>query len=223
MPTKAIALLLAALPAALVAMPAAAVTTYTSHAAFDAAVTGETTFGFDEGNSTNHYHVAANPYARSGIGFADNVTAADTATGGEPILFLIGKAATPNYGVDFLSFQNTQVGVSADITSRGVTAIGFDYASYIVGGAATVSVNGGIPVALAVTGTPSFIGFTSATPITDLKVDFPTAYSFDLTSVSYAGAVAGAVPEPASWALLVAGFGVVGAAGRRRRATVVAA
>jgi hypothetical protein len=32
----------------------------------------------------------------------------------------------------------------------------------------------------------------------------------------------GAVPEPASWALLIAGFGLVGAASRRRRVTVSA-
>jgi hypothetical protein len=34
--------------------------------------------------------------------------------------------------------------------------------------------------------------------------------------------VSGAIPEPASWAMLIAGFGLVGAAGRRRRATVAA-
>ncbi len=33
----------------------------------------------------------------------------------------------------------------------------------------------------------------------------------------------GAVPEPASWALLIAGFGLVGAAARRRRFAIVAA
>jgi hypothetical protein len=32
----------------------------------------------------------------------------------------------------------------------------------------------------------------------------------------------GAVPEPASWAMLIAGFGLVGAAARRRRAVVAA-
>lgn len=32
----------------------------------------------------------------------------------------------------------------------------------------------------------------------------------------------GAVPEPASWAMLIAGFGLVGAAARRRRVTVAA-
>ncbi|MFN7174747.1 MAG: PEPxxWA-CTERM sorting domain-containing protein [Thermaurantiacus tibetensis] len=36
-------------------------------------------------------------------------------------------------------------------------------------------------------------------------------------------AIAGAVPEPATWAMLIAGFGLVGAAARRRRQAVVAA
>jgi hypothetical protein len=31
------------------------------------------------------------------------------------------------------------------------------------------------------------------------------------------------IPEPASWAMLIAGFGLVGVAARRRQATVVAA
>ena len=34
--------------------------------------------------------------------------------------------------------------------------------------------------------------------------------------------VGGSVPEPASWAMLIAGFGLVGAAARRRRAAVAA-
>jgi len=36
------------------------------------------------------------------------------------------------------------------------------------------------------------------------------------------GSLGGAVPEPASWAMLIAGFGLVGAANRRRRITVAA-
>ena len=201
------------------ALPARAVTTFTSQASFDAAVLGATTFTFNEGNSALHYHVTANPYTQSKITFSNNVTAADTATGGTPIIFLIGNATTPTYGRDFLSFQNTQVGVSADLTSHGVTALGFSYATYIVGGPATVAVDGGVPVAIEVTGTPQFIGFTSPTPFTDVSILFPGAYSFDLLSVSYGGAV----PEPASWALLVAGFGAVGVAARRRRTATVAA
>lgn len=42
-----------------------------------------------------------------------------------------------------------------------------------------------------------------------------------LSNISFSAA--GAVPEPASWAMLIAGFGLVGAAARRRRQTVVLA
>ena len=44
-----------------------------------------------------------------------------------------------------------------------------------------------------------------------------------LAATADGGAVGGAVPEPASWAMLIAGFGLTGAAMRRRRSTAVAA
>ncbi len=44
-------------------------------------------------------------------------------------------------------------------------------------------------------------------------------YAFRVTD----GPATGGVPEPDSWALLIAGFGLVGAASRRRRMAVVAA
>ncbi len=199
----------------------AALITYTSQSTFDAAVGAETTFGFDEGNSDSHFHDESNPYTLSGVTFTDNVTAANVANGGSPILFLVGAAATPTYGKDFLSFQNTDGGISADLTTSGVTAFGFQYASYVAGGAATVSVNGGAPSAISVTGTPSFIGFTSTTPITNLTILFPEGYSFDLTSVSYGAALPGAVPESATWAMFIGGFGLIGAATRRRQRMTV--
>ncbi|WP_426167566.1 PEPxxWA-CTERM sorting domain-containing protein [Sandarakinorhabdus sp. DWP1-3-1] len=53
-----------------------------------------------------------------------------------------------------------------------------------------------------------------------------TAGALTFTSSSdviFSGGLAGAaVPEPASWAMLIAGFGLVGAAMRRRRTTVAA-
>ncbi|KAB7648490.1 PEPxxWA-CTERM sorting domain-containing protein [Polymorphobacter fuscus] len=45
----------------------------------------------------------------------------------------------------------------------------------------------------------------------------PTGVRVEFTSSN-----AAVVPEPASWAMLIAGFGLVGAAARRRRRTVVA-
>lgn len=43
---------------------------------------------------------------------------------------------------------------------------------------------------------------------------------YDLAYSLYGEAAAGAVPEPASWALMIGGFGLVGAALRRRRTSV---
>ena len=48
-----------------------------------------------------------------------------------------------------------------------------------------------------------------------------TGTSIDLNPESFPGA--GAVPEPATWGLLLAGFGLVGISARRRRPSVVAA
>lgn len=42
----------------------------------------------------------------------------------------------------------------------------------------------------------------------------------DLTGLGYMSSVAGVVPEPASWALMIGGFGLVGGAARVRRRTV---
>jgi hypothetical protein len=48
----------------------------------------------------------------------------------------------------------------------------------------------------------------------------PTSYFYDSTSISYQ---VEAIPEPASWVLLIAGFGLTGAVLRRRRAMPAAA
>ncbi len=39
----------------------------------------------------------------------------------------------------------------------------------------------------------------------------------DLSHLSFFGSVAGAVPEPATWAMMIGGCGMVGGAMRRRR------
>lgn len=43
-----------------------------------------------------------------------------------------------------------------------------------------------------------------------------------IDGVSFQGAAAGAVPEPASWAMMIGGFGMIGAAMRRRSAALTA-
>jgi hypothetical protein len=49
--------------------------------------------------------------------------------------------------------------------------------------------------------------------------------AFDYFTIGDAGQVVnppGGIPEPATWAMLIAGFGLVGAAARRRRAALAA-
>ena len=66
--------------------------------------------------------------------------------------------------------------------------------------------------------------FTSASPFTlkiedwDGGTDGPTPGNAYFRNLS----ISGAVPEPTSWAMLIAGFGMVGAAARRRRVSVAA-
>ena len=49
------------------------------------------------------------------------------------------------------------------------------------------------------------------------------AFNADFDTLSLGGAAAPAVPEPATWAMLIAGFGLVGASARRRRQASVSA
>ena len=62
--------------------------------------------------------------------------------------------------------------------------------------------------------------FHRLSAIADIKIDLRYASPF---SPAPAVDTIAAVPEPASWALMIAGFGLVGAAARRRRGLVVAA
>jgi hypothetical protein len=57
------------------------------------------------------------------------------------------------------------------------------------------------------------------------SVDFGGGANFvAYDDITFGSATPGpAVPEPASWVMLIAGFGLTGAAMRRRRSTVVAA
>jgi hypothetical protein len=86
----------------------------------------------------------------------------------------------------------------------------FDPAGFVVNGVLTQLTTNGIPRPSTQSGTFSF------------SVNAGDTYGFFVRSTDGAlgrGVMTiGAVPEPASWAMLIAGFGLVGAAARRRRA-----
>jgi PEP-CTERM motif len=65
-----------------------------------------------------------------------------------------------------------------------------------------------------------FYGFVSTTPFTTIRFAnvSGTSDGFGMDNLRWGTGGAGAVPEPASWAMLIAGFGMVGAVSRRRKA-----
>jgi hypothetical protein len=184
----------------------ASVVDYTSQSAFDAAVPNAVTFGFNAGGSTT---LVSSPYSLNGLSFSSNPTSADFANNGSPLLFLVPVTDTPTYGVDFLTFQNTNVGILAEIDSAGTFAIGFTYGSYLPSGNATVSVNGEDVATIDPTTTAAFIGFTSTSPITSVIFDYPGGFAFDLTGVS-------TTPLPSTWTMMLLGLAGIGFMAYRR-------
>jgi PEP-CTERM motif len=73
-----------------------------------------------------------------------------------------------------------------------------------------VNTNGGI----------SYFGFTADNPFTSVTIDRPGNDAWGIDGVTFNGVAA--VPEPASWALLLLGFGLTGAMLRRRAAVSIA-
>jgi hypothetical protein len=165
-------------------------TEYTSQSAFDAVAPAAITNFFPGGDTLI---VEPNDFTYKGVEYLSNVTPLDQATSGSPILFAIGPGLTPNYGQNFLSFQNTQTSISGNVTSVGAFyAVGFSFGSYVsTGGPATLTLqttsdSGTYPIetfTVTPTSTAQFVGFTSPTPITSVAIDYP-GYSFDLLSVT---------------------------------------
>jgi hypothetical protein len=202
------------------ASPAAAsVVEYTSQAAFNAAASGVSTFTFDQGNIPPLSTFQPNPVTFNGVTFEDLPTPANAISGGSPGLILISASATPTYGQDFLAFQNEDPSILGTISSAGATAFGFTFGSYVnVGSSATLTLNTGEIFTVTPGTTAQFIGFTSDAPITSISLDYDNSFTFDVLSVSSNLA---SVPEPASWTLMLLGFGGLGAVMRRRRLAIV--
>jgi hypothetical protein len=134
---------------------------------------------------------------------------------------LAGGAITPaNFDVDGTTLLTLGVNTGVSVTftfNRPITAVGFDTRRMQ---------NLGDHVEIAVSGTtqsppvlPLFVGYVSATPFTTLTFNrhalATVGDSFSVDNLTFSSSAA--VPEPASWAMLIAGFGLVGAMARRRR------
>ncbi len=172
-------------------------TVYTSEAAFNAAIA----------NATGH-----------AFRFADGTSLGTTYVLG-PVSFAVNEALfgfADAYGTSYL-------GGFGDLRIDAATvAVGLHFGSYNGDQTVTYTVGGitGTFVAPAPDST-TFIGFVDVTPV---SVTFSNVRELDTISFTTGDQLPAvvAVPEPASWALLVGGFGVVGGIARRRRPAVAA-
>lgn len=101
-----------------------------------------------------------------------------------------------------------------------ITAWGADFGDISQGNVQRTSINlAGTSYVPASTGQTAvrFFGFVSDTPFSTVTFrSTGTNDGFGIDNVSYAASVAAAVPEPATWAMLIAGFAAIGLTMRRR-------
>jgi hypothetical protein len=188
----------------LAATSAEAVTVYTDRAAWLAAVTGTVVTDDFEENASGQYTSYGATYPGAGFSIStDNA-----------LIFTIDPDFDPLYdwgSGDVLDLERgfTTITAGADF--------GFDFGNpEIIFGSGVVSIDGdGIDVDAVLVGQPTFnfFGVVGATgPIT---INWNGGLGI-IDNFSVASGTAG-IPEPATWALMIAGFGLVGAAARRRR------
>lgn len=175
-------------------------------------------FGLDR---PNEYYYQRSVALAGDEAFSLTMVAAITGSGGYPYNFSFGVASPAGYG--YVGLGGTQLAAYTGIPETfNVTyfdfPVGYDAALYntyrLTGqsGRGTLTVNG-VPVFSNLTfgiGPSTFLLFGDGTQLSNGQ-----GYIRSLVFTS------GAVPEPASWAMLVAGFGLAGGALRQRRAGMV--
>lgn len=195
----------------------AAQTVYNNRSAFEAATTGSVVDTF--GNSAGSTYVGAAPYVRSGY----QITASDA------YLFNTNPSFTSYYydwgtGNVMTFKQNGTVTFTFDTP---VTAFGIDlgtfYQSYPQPTQYAYSVAVGTPggtfnVNTAATQTLTFFGVTSTSGISSITLTGGSANFTVFDNVTLASGPTG-VPEPAAWALMIMGFGIIGTGVRARRSS----
>lgn len=143
------------------------------------------------------------------------------------MMYFGGGSVNPLLGSFTITYDNaadnaqTTNGITVNsLNLSGVTNVGFSTS----GGYFTI---GGITTLTGVTGVNSnerdfSVNFTSPESATPSLNGGAISYGDGTAYTSFGGTIAASdvvtnVPEPAAWALLISGFGLVGAASRRRR------
>jgi PEP-CTERM motif len=210
----------AALLAASAMVPAnAAVTVHTS-----AFITGATNYNGFEGMGATSSFPANTPYTEDGI-TVEYI--------GSASIWTTSQVMEGNY-----SWYPAGGGNGfTRVTFNDATAVQFAMGSGLFGGSPALQYlvlhDGRLIAAGEITGVSTYTGFGyygfSGMTMDELRLQVQIGPGNAFNPTGYeAGAydaftTAGTVPEPASWAMLIAGFGLTGAAMRRRRSAAVAA
>ena len=197
----------AACSLASIVMPATAQTIYTNRAAFNAATTGQVVSDFSSlGNGTGY-----------GQNFAGTNWTLTASTG---LIISYDPNSTPDYQFNsgkVLALAGSSPTVGTFTPGAGVTAFGFDFGVRAVNAGAGVTING---VTYTAPGAPalSFFGIVNTAGVGPIALSFDAARGVldNVTVASAAPVVGGAVPEPATWGMMMIGFGAAGLAIRRR-------
>lgn len=223
----------AALAALLVAAPAAAATNLVVNGSFENGLAGWTIGGIDTQGfpPVAIFYNAAQPYPIGAFGEAvppDNAAGSlsPDIVGERGLYFVTDFAQNQSVSQDvFLTPGNYQIGFSVYAPANGYanageaffsgTIAGVTLANYAVssGPATTWQHFGGSATILSAgTYTVSFVFNTNLFPSKDVVVD--RVY---IIRGGDGGPGIGVVPEPATWGMMILGFGLVGAGLRRRR------
>lgn len=204
----------------------AAITTYGTRAAFLAAAGTTTTETF---NSCQDGATIFTVLSSSTPGPCGSIVAGISFTpdAGDD-LYIAGPGQSANIdtalGVDFPTGGNNTVGFTVPVSAFGADLFqnfggGFQSGAdatftFDVFGSAGLLGSFSFPVA---SGTGGFFGLTSTDNITSIQISQADGFAV-IDNATFSAAV----PEPASWALMLAGFGLVGNAMRRRSGAVAA-
>ena len=185
---------------------AASAAVYTDQASFLAANPGTSLVSF-EGQTTSLTPVASDPLTFGGLTFTGVALYNVDSSFWGSVDSLLDNAW--NGFIEVSGFNADAVGFYFASNYNSGTAISFKAFNGATEILSTTITGGGVYDSFA------YFGFDGLGDVTSIRLD---AANGGFVSIAEVSTGLGAVPEPATWAMFIAGFGLVGAAVRRRSA-----